>query len=428
MITTHHPKNNIWLILISAATFLFYSLTYALPSGYSYGAGLLFLTSLGYLITQPNPDLSTEDKTIAYIFLSISTIALMIFLIHGNQPKTIDQASRYILLIPILLLLLNIAPRLPILWAGIVVGSISSAMVAIWQGYWLDIYRPSGFMTSAIPFGNISLMAGILCLAGIRWAHSQGRHVRTWQIVLAIGFLAGLFTSVLSGSRGGWLALPIVLALFCIAFLNKKNLRQAAISTVLLIAAIGVVVSILRAEIATRLETAVIEVSEYTQQHNSDTSVGQRLEAWRAAVINIAEKPILGWSYKDYAARLEELAAEKKTSQSITELANTHNNYLEVWLHQGIFGLLAFLAMFIVPFWFFCKRLRSPNIKVQALAVGGASLLVSFFIFGLTQVILGRNNGVIFFGLSLVIFWAYMRNEEKKEAAEQLPNMPVSRQ
>ncbi|CAM5522731.1 O-antigen ligase OS=Eoetvoesiella caeni OX=645616 GN=DFR37_102109 PE=4 SV=1 [Eoetvoesiella caeni] len=134
--------------------------------------------------------------------------------------------------------------------------------------------------------------------------------------------------------------------------------------------------------------------------------------------MNIAEKPILGWSYKDYAARLEKLAAEQKTSQSITELSNTHNNYLEVWLHQGIFGLLALLALYVLPFWFFCKRLRSPNATVQALAVGGASLMVSFFIFGLTQVILGRNNGIVFFGLSLVIFWACMRNEEKKPAAQ----------
>lgn len=423
MITSHYSNNNIWSSLIAIGIFLLYSLTYAAPSGYSYGAGLLLTTSLGYLITKPSWDLSIEDKSLIYILLSISLIAFIIFFIHGNQPKTLDQASRYILLIPISLLLLNVPPRLPTLWLGIAIGSMSSTAVAIWQGYWLNIDRPSGFMTSAIPFGDISLMAGILCLAGISWANSQGRHARTWQILLAIGFLAGLFTSVLSGTRGGWLAIPAVLILFCFAFLKKRNLKQALISAALLIVALGVVFAVLKDEVVTRYDTAIVEIDNYAQHRDANTSIGLRLEAWRAAAINIAEKPILGWSYKDYTVRLEELATEKKTSESITELANTHNNYLEVWLHQGIFGFLALLALYLVPFWFFCKRLRSPNIKVQALAVGGASLLVSFFIFGLTQVILGRNNGVIFFGLSLVIFWACMRNEEKAAAAEQLTGM-----
>lgn len=420
MTTTRKAHNSVWHILVTSAVFLLYSLTFGLLSGYSYGAGFLLLTSLGYLATRPSWDLSTEDNTLIYSFLIVSTIALTVFIIHGDQPKTLDQTSRYILLIPILLLLLNIAPRLPILWMGIVIGTMSSTAVAVWQHHGLGIPRPSGFMTSAIPFGDLSLIAGILCLAGISWAHGRCRHVQAWKIVLALGFVAGLYTSVLSGSRGGWLVIPAIFILFCFAFLKRKNLRQALICAALLVASLGVVFSILKDEVVARYNIAVVEIDNYVQHRDANTSVGLRLEAWRAAVMNIAEKPILGWSYKDYAARLEELAAEKKTSESITELSNTHNNYLEVWLHQGIFGLLALLAVYIVPFWFFCKRLRSPNIKVQALAVGGASLLVSFFIFGLTQVILGRNNGIVFFGLSLVIFWACMRNEEKKAALEDL--------
>jgi len=406
------PRRYLWLALTSTGAFLFYSFAYAVPSGYSYGAGLLFLSSLAYLATKPHLSLSTEDKTITYIFLSISVIAFAVFILHNDPLKTLDQTSRYILFIPVLLLLLNAPPRLPILWLGIAVGSISSVAVAIWQGYWLGIYRPSGFMTSAIPFGNISLMASILCLAGVSWARSQGRYMWIWQIVLATGFLAGLYTSVISGSRGGWLAIPAVLILFCFAFLKKRNLKQAFLHAVLLIAALGSVFAALKNEVVTRYDTAIVEIDNYAEHRDANTSVGLRLEAWRAAAMNIVEKPILGWSYKDYAAQLKALATKKETSESITELANTHNNYIEVWLHQGIFGLLALLALYVVPFWFFCKRLRSPNTTVQALAVGGASLLASFFIFGLTQVILGRNNGVLFFGLTLVIFWACMRHEE----------------
>ena len=166
----------------------------------------------------------------------------------------------------------------------------------------------------------------------------------------------------------------------------------------------------------TRYDAAVAEVHDYTANGNASSSVGLRLEAWRTAINNIAEKPLLGWSYRDYDTRLAQLAANHKANVSITTLANTHNNFVEVWLHQGLFGFLALLALFVVPFWFFCKRLRSDDHAVQAFALGGACLLASFFVFSLTQVILGRNNGVIFFGLSLVIFWACMRNAEQKAA------------
>jgi len=391
--TTRNSKSNVWSLLVSIGTFLLYALTYAAPSGYSYGAALLLLTSLGYLTTRPRWQITAEDKAIACSFLCIFIVSAIIFFIHGNELKTLDQTSRYVLLVPILMLLLNTPPSLRILWAGIAAGSISAGIVAAWQRHWLELYRPDGFMTSAIPFGDISLMGGILCLAGMFWSNSQGRSVRIWQAALAMGFLAGVYASFLSGSRGGWLAIPATLTLFFIAFLTKKNLRQALLCLLLLVASISLIFLALRGEIMNRYDIAVLEVNQYAQHREADTSVGIRLEAWRAAIMNISEKPILGWSYQDYNARLYELAEEKKADISITSLANIHNNYLEAWVHQGIFGLLALLAMFIVPFWFFCKRLRSPNIKVQSLAVGGASLLVSFFIFGLTQVILGRNNG-----------------------------------
>lgn len=412
--TRNLSRNTVWLSAVSVSIFLFFALTFVTLSGYSYGAALLFLISLAYVATRPSWNLSDEDKTIAFILLAVFAISLAIFIIHGDEPKTLDQTSRCLMAIPILLLLLKIPPRLTALWAGLAIGAISAAAVALWQYHYLGVTRPSGFMTSAIPFGDIGLMAGVLCLAGMPWAAAQARFTRGWQLILAIGFLSGLYTSFISASRGGWLAIPAVLVLFCIAFLRRKNLRRTAISAILLLAAIGATASLLQNDIEGRYDEAVTEVSQYAQHRKADTSIGMRLEAWRAAGMNIAERPILGWSYKDYENRLDVLAAEKITKSSVLELANTHNNYIEVWLHQGLFGLLALLALYVAPFWFFCKRLRSKNATVQALALGGTSLLASFFIFGLTQVILGRNNGILFFLVALVAFWGAMRCEEQK--------------
>ena len=407
-------NNNRGTAIASAGVFFFYALTFAIPSGYSYGSALLLLTSLAWMASRPTIALSNEDKTIALLLLAVFVVSLVAFVFHRNSPKTLDQTSRCLLLIPVLFFMLKVPPRLAAVWAGLFVGAVSAAAVALWQYHILGLHRPDGFMTSAIPFGGISLAAGILCLAGIIWARTQVRHTRLWQAALAIGFLAGLYTSFVSGSRGGWLAIPIVFTIFCCALLKKDNIKQALIASLLVLAALAIAISSLQSQISARYENAISEIDQYVQQDDASTSVGMRLEAWRVAAISIAERPLLGWSHKEYDERLHELAAEKKSSASITSLSNTHNNYIEAWLHQGIFGLLALLALYIVPFIFFCRRLRSQSASIQALAIAGTSLLASFFVFGLTQVILGRNNGIIFFTVTLIILWACMRNEENK--------------
>src|SRR5690606_19989112 len=107
---------------------------------------------------------------------------------------------------------------------------------------------------------------------------------------------------------------------------------------------------------------------------------------------------------------------DNRADPVVLELSNTHNNFIEIWLHQGTLGLFAFLALMVSSFWYFCRRLRAPDLTVRVLACCGASLPAAFGAFGLTQVILGRNNGVMFFVLSLAILWAAMRQAEARAA------------
>lgn len=411
---TYRLSNHRLYLFTSFSTFFFFALTFAIPSGYSYGFALLLLASFFYFFTEKRNHLSVEDKTLAYILLALCLAAISAFFIHQNDPKTLDQSSRYLLFIPILLLILRVSIAPTAVWGGLAIGTLSALTLALWQRFSEGNLRPDGYMTSAIPFGNLSLTAGVLCIAGITWSGTRTRHALHWRIVLYAGFLAGLYVSLVSGSRGGWLATPAVITIFGAAFLRKGNLKRVMFSTLLIVPLLLALGLAMQDQIVERYQAAATEMHEYAESNNSATSIGLRLEAWKAAMASIAEEPLLGWSYQDYSAHVREMAINKKVNASITTLANTHNNFLEVWLHQGLFGFLAFLALFTVPFWFFCKRLRSNDRTVQAFALGGACLLASFFIFSLTQVILGRNNGVIFFGLSLVIFWGGMRNAEQR--------------
>ena len=162
-----------------------------------------------------------------------------------------------------------------------------------------------------------------------------------------------------------------------------------------------------------RYQEAVSEIDNYLLRRDVATSIGGRLEAWRGAALSVPEKPLLGWGYAEYRNELELLVSRKQLDPFVLTLVNTHNNYIEVMVFQGLIGLAALLVLYAATFCLFCKRLRSPDITVRVLALSGASLTVSFFVFGLTHVILGRNNGITFFVLSLVILWASMRHQER---------------
>ncbi|WP_164878405.1 O-antigen ligase family protein [Pollutimonas thiosulfatoxidans] len=230
--------------------------------------------------------------------------------------------------------------------------------------------------------------------------------------MLLCGFLCGIFASFVSGTRGGWLAVPLVLVLFCTSLLPKMAVRQKITGVLIVLVGLGGTFGVLRDDLYARYDTTVTELQQYVEGDRSATSIGLRLEAWSVAAAHIAQRPILGWGHEEYINSVEALTQEGEIGRSVGGLSNTHNNYLEVWLHQGVFGLAMLIALYSLPFFYFCKRLGSDRRNVMALAISGASVVASFAVFSLTQVILGRNNGVIFYLLSVALLWGCMRNEE----------------
>ncbi|SHI49528.1 O-antigen ligase family protein [Pollutimonas bauzanensis] len=415
MIEAPYQNNKILGLVVSLSVFLFFAPMLSVPAGYTTGAVLLLLASFCSLAKRPCQQLTREDKTLISLLVAIFAVSLFSFLYHGNAIRSMDLPSRYLLAVPILLLMLKVPPRLSWWWAGMVVGCVSGAGVAFWQIELLQANRAVGY-TGVIQFGNLGMMMGVFCAAGLFWAKAQGRYARYWQLALLVGLLAGAYVSIASGSRGGWLALPFVAPVFCAAFLSRRNLKQAF--AVLAVLCVGLtVVATTVPSIETRYDEAVSEIQKYQTQRVSNTSLGLRLEMWHALTLMIPQKPLLGWSESNYKAEMQRLVAEDKVKADVLTMANTHNNYLEFLAFQGVAGLLPVLALLLTALWYFCKRLRSINITVRVLAVCGASLLVAYSLFGMSQVMLGRNNTLLFFVIALTVTWGAMRREEIRLAA-----------
>lgn len=110
--------NTPWKHFVSISIFLFYLLMLSAPSGYSYGSGLLLLGGLVFVALERQWRLSREDKAIVYVLLAVFVVSVIVLFWHGNKGKTLDQTSRCLLVIPILLLLLRTPPKLCHVWGA----------------------------------------------------------------------------------------------------------------------------------------------------------------------------------------------------------------------------------------------------------------------------------------------------------------------
>ena len=277
----------------SVCVFLFSALALAFNSGYSLGALLLLLSSIFLLWKRPHLRLKHSD------YLLLGTLFLYFFiyaanmLFHADPGREFDMPLRALLALPVLLLLLAYPPRPAAWWAGVAVGAISGAALAFWQFIIQDTPRPLAATSNAIHYGNVSMLFSMLCLCGIEWARKQSRPW-FWTLLMAGGCLAGLAGSVVSGSRGGWLALPVCLCIVGLHYAKKRGKRflLGALATRAVLATRAY--SLPHSPVRERVESAINDLNSLHDKAPIYTSVGQRLELWRSALSMSGDNILLG--------------------------------------------------------------------------------------------------------------------------------------
>lgn len=390
----------------SYSVFLFFAFMLGTPRGYALGAVLLIVGSFYYLARRPAISLTRDDKIMVALMLSVFVVGAISWRYHGNDLQSLDLPSRYLLAIPIFLLMLAHPVKLSWLNAGFIVGGIAAGTVAAWERYSLGAERAAGF-TGGIQFGDLALMMAVFCVAAFVASDWLFRKPALWRAASLLGIAGGSYASIMSGARGGWVAIPFVVLVFCAAYLRRSNVKWI-VATLLGLLAVSVIAVSTVPMVESRYERAIEDVQMY-RQGDTESSLGARFEVWRALTVIIPQKPYMGWSEAGYKSEKERLVASGAFTTSVTKLANTHNTFLEVWVLQGLLGLMPVLALLALSLVYFGRRLRSADPVAQYLAVCGVSLVGCFVIFSQTQIMLGRNNTLLFFIISLITFWGALR-------------------
>lgn len=406
-------------IYAELSVFLLGFLCLIIPSGYSYGATLLFVGGLYTLFTHRRVlPLDRYDKLILGAVLLFGVQGLVSWLIHGFDGD-VDKLSRFILAIPVFFLIYRARPSLHALWLGLAFGVLGALLLALYQRLILGELRADGF-SNAIQFGNLAMLMGMLCLAGLAWAHSLSRHRRKMLVLLSLAAVAGVITSALSGSRGGWLGLPIILVVIFVAYYAIFSLRAKLL--VLLCVVLGgfFLLSNPHIGVKQRIAEAYHEIALF-QDGTVQTSVGYRLEMWRGAIKLAQEKPLFGWGDEGYQEGMQQLRETNQIRGRADLFTHAHNEFIDRLAKQGITGLIALILLYQVPLWTFASAKRAAHLPTRAVAMAGILLSLCYFDFGLTQAFLRHNNGVMVYVCYMMVIAAYfkvMRFEQAKISSE----------
>lgn len=268
-----------------------------------------------------------------------------------------------------------------------------------------------------IEFADMTLLMGFFSLASMKFEHDDrnpGVH-RLCNLLKLLAFGGTIYAAYISGTRGTWLAIPFLAAIAAILLLDRCGLgKKVLLALVAVIATIGLFS--LSPQVQNRIEAAQQDITTYSKDSDSDTSVGTRFGLWKTSVALYLEHPLVGIGRENFQPTLQQLGREGKISPVIARQIHSHNEIFYNMATLGSLGLAGLLALYLVPGAFFARRLRTQDQELRAVAAMGLMLCVGFLIFGLTDVTLMWGASDNFYAIFTAILFCHIYRREQELA------------
>ncbi len=375
-------------------------------------ASFLFLAS-ALIFFKPSRDALVRHwpqvRWVVLAFLLHFLFVLACALLRGERLSVQEKPLRMLLSVSALVLVVAVRAPRRALWWGASAGAVAALPFIAWQRFGLHIERPGGFINS-ITFGDLAMLLGLLALAGAIDMRDRPRDA----LLAGAGALAGLAASVLTGTRGGWAAVVLVLLVLGrhVGRIDGRRTRALLAAGVAVVAAAWFTPAL---GVQERFAEGVRDARTWYDGGTVWTNVGTRLELWKGAAMLVREHPVLGMSFDACRLRLAEYAQAGRLDPMVLELPHLHNDGLQALATGGVIGFVIWAATLCAPLRFFLRQIRQNARGPQfAVALGGAFVVLGYVGFGLTEVIFWSMKGSLFYALMVFLLMGFCLNAKEK--------------
>lgn len=353
-----------------------------------------------------------EIRWVVLAFLFNFALVLLYYVLRPEQPlSSLEKPLRMLCAASALAMVLLARPPSRALWWGVIAGAVGAMCFVGWQRIVLAMERPGG-MINAITFGDIALTMGMVALAATIDFRREGKSV-LWPL---LGGLAGILALVMTGTRGGWIALALA-ALLCMRLAHLGSSRNVRLLIGAGVALAAVLYFVPATEVQLRVQQGIDDVRRWESGEYKFTNMGIRLELWKGAGMLIAQHP---WVGQDPAVAHEQVVRWVKDG-TLSDVAlapqHLHNDVLQALASGGVFGLLALIGILAAPFAFFARQAKLAALRgapPNAPALAGMLVALGYFAFGLTEMMFWSGKACIFYALMIFILMGLSLNQKEE--------------
>lgn len=413
------PSRSLFLI-VSVLLFLAPASNLIWRGGTGYGFFVLLALALCTAVVNAHTSdyfapLRTYRWYTAAMVVSLVVVMLQQAVMGYWAPRQFDAISRFALALPIFLLLCRVPSR----WLTVVGWGCAAGAVAanVWvfvdrpPGGWIYTTRLNNYYTNAIPFGDTALLLAFLAVFTFGWDRP-----RDWRTLApkTLALLAGVYASYLSGTRGGWLAIPMFIVLLALQYRWFSHKKRMIVSAIVVVVGVGALFS------SHRVEERFFEASKdfHEMQHGVDfTSVGQRLQLWKSSLLLFSHHPLYGVGKGRYIPSLDQLV-QRGELQAVMVNERAHSDFFSIIAEQGAIGIASLLLFYFGTSVYFWRNLRATDNTIRTAAYSGLALSLSTIIFGLTIDVLVPVMVTVLIALLTATFLAAIHSRKRELALE----------
>jgi O-antigen ligase len=372
-----------------------------------------------------------EDKTDLIIVLCFCGLILAVLLGQLFRSKmhmaAFDGPSRIVFAGFVYLLLKSrqIA-YIKILDVAIPVGllCVLTAVTLNPGAYWGD--RFATYFVDPNTLGSQTFILALIIFLSIASGQGESR----WLLLLKLmGGAAGIYVSIYSGSRGAWLTGPFIFFLFLLIRLGDVCRAQGAerfritlqTSAIVIASIIFLCLAFYFLDaVSSRVINAYDEIRNWLTGENLDSSAGTRLSIWRFSLQFASESLLFGYGEEKNMMQFLSNSPLNIPANEIAintmALTGPHSDILSKLLSSGLFGLIAYLCLLFIPFYFFYTHRNSPIMDKKRAARIGMYYITGVFIAGLSNEQLSLKYLCTFYGLMTATLLAQVLQASERNA------------
>lgn len=274
-----------------------------------------------------------------------------------------------------------------------------------WPTYWgVDL---TTYFVDPLTFGSYCLLFSILSIIGLsfRWETMRPGG----KLLSSTAAICGVFLALTSGSRTGWLNLPIFLLLWTAFFLKP---RLGGRATLKILAGLFLVFAILvwkESYLLNKFSLAWIELKSYNwSAMNEDTSVGLRISFYRMGYYYFSLKPLVGWGDLGWMQMMDSpsLAVYASEFARLSPKHGFHNEIVTSAVRSGIWGLASASCFYLVFIFQSTRRfLSTENDLAKVISFAAMIFMTHLIVAGMTTEITNLVFLGSFIGLTLAVLF-----------------------